>query len=435
MTRAAGLVLVVGLVLAVRVAMPGVSGGAAAAMALGFVLVVSFLLGGLATRVGLPMITGFLLVGMLAGPYLLGWLHPALAILGHGSVSSLRLLDALALGLISLTAGGELRLGEVRRNARVIGGVLLAQVVLVFAGCTALLWLFHDRFALLAALPGSGMLAAALLLGAIATANSPATALAIIQETRARGPVTEIVLSVTVAKDVVVISLFTVLLAVAIALARPDATLDLTFLGGLAWELTGSIAVGVGLGWLVSQYVNRLGHELPLLILGVAFLAMVVLPPLHLSGLLALMVAGFTIENFSRHGEELIEAIERHSLPVYVVFFTIAGASLDLGALATTLPLALALAALRIAATAGGTALGARWAGAPAEVLRYGWTGFTAQAGVTLGFAILIEQRFPEIGATVKTVTLAVVALNQLVGPVLFRHGLLRAGEARQEER
>lgn len=431
--RLLGLLAVFALIVAARLAMPAQASAAAAAMALGFVLLVSFVLGRAVTRLGLPTITGYILVGMLAGPYMLGWVHPAFAVLGHSAVSSLRLLDALALGLIALTAGGELRLSAVREHARTIVAVIAGQVGLVFAGVAVLVLAGGALFPSLEGFAGGRLVAAALLFAVIATANSPATALAIIQEYRSRGPVTDVVLAVTVVKDVVVISLFTIVLAFAILLARPAATFDVAFLGRLAWEVTGSIALGVALGWLVAQYVARVGAELPLLILGVAFVAVAVLPALHLSGLLALMVAGFYIENFSAHGEALIEAIERHSLPVYVVFFTIAGASLDLGALGATLPLAAAVAVGRGLLTAAGTSLGAHLAGAPRAVVRHGWSGFVAQAGVTLGFAILIEQRFPEIGATVKTVTLAVIALNQLAGPILFRLGLHLAGESRPE--
>jgi len=233
-----------------------------------------------------------------------------------------------------------------------------------------------------------------------------------------------------VVKDVVVISLFTIVLAFAIALARPGAGFDATFLLLLAWEVAGSSAAGVLLGWLVAQYLAHVGRQAPLLVLAVAFISVTLLPAMHLSGLLCCMVAGFYIENYSPHGDELIQAVERHALPVYVVFFTIAGAGLDLAALRQTWPLALTLAVLRLALTVGGTWLGAWLTRAPPVVQRTAWSGFVAQAGVTLGFAILIAERFPEIGASVKTVVLAVIALNQIAGPVLFRLGLARAGEA-----
>jgi Kef-type K+ transport system membrane component KefB len=425
-----GLVAVVAIVLAVRTALPAQGlGSAAATMALGFVLIVSFLVGRGVTPLGLPAITGYLLVGMAFGPHLLGWVHPAFAVLGAGPVSTLRLLDAVALGLIALSAGGELRLPALRAHARVIGGVIAGQTLLVALGVAGLVLALRGSFPLFAGWSGEAALAAALLFGVSATANSPETALAVIQELRSSGPVSEVVLAVTVVKDVVVISLFTVTLALATTLVRAGAGFNAAFLLQLGWEVVGSIALGAALGWLVVQYVDRLGHELPLLVLGVAFTAVAVLPALHLSGILACMVAGFYIENRSEHGDALIRAIEGHALPVYVVFFTIAGAGLDLPALRATWPLALALAGARLGLILLGTAAGAALGGAPAAVVRLGWSGFVAQAGVTLGLAILIAQRLPEIGEAVMSVLLAVIALNLLVGPVVFRLGLVLARE------
>lgn len=323
-------------------------------------------------------------------------------------------------------------MAALRLHGKSIAFVLGFQVLLIALGVGAGLALSWERFPLLAGLLPREALAAALLLGVIATANSPATTLAVIQESRASGPLSDIVLAVTVAKDVVVILLFSVTIAVAEFLTGAARGWDLANLAKLAWEVGGSIALGVLLGLLVARIVVRLGTDLPLLVLGVAFVAVALAPALHLSGLLVCLVAGFVIENHSPHGDRFIKAIERHALPVYVVFFTIAGASLDLRTLVEVFPLALSIAAARLALIVLGTALGAKLAAAPRGVARYGWSGFVAQAGVTLGFAALVEQRLPAIGAEVAAVTVAVVALNQVAGPVLFRLGLLRTGEAGQ---
>ena len=439
MKRAIAIAGVLALAVTVRALAPVGEGGAtattaateaSAALALGFVLLVSFLAGGQAPRLGLPAITGYLFVGMAFGPYLLGGLHPSLGVLGHDSVASLRLLDSVALGLIALTAGGELRMAALRLRGKPILSVLCFQVLLTSLGVGGGLALLWEHFPAMAGLSPREALAAALLLGVIATANSPATALAVIQESRASGPLSEIVLAVTVAKDVVVILLFSVAISLAVFLTGTGAGAGLASLPRLAWELGGSIALGVLLGLLVARILVRLGTDLPLLVLGVAFVAVTLLPMLHLSGLLACLVAGFVIENHSPHGDRLIKAIERHSLPVYVVFFTIAGASLDLRTLVDVLPLALFIAGVRLVMIVLSTALGAKLGSAPAGVAGYGWSGFVAQAGVTLGFAALVEQRLPGIGSQVSSATLAVVALNQVAGPILFRLGLLRSGEA-----
>ena len=407
-----------------------------AAMALGFVLLVSYLIGQSLSHWGLPAITGYMFVGMVFGPHLLGSL-PGLAVLNQHAVDTLQLLDGVALGLIALSAGGELRLAELRANARAIFTILTGQTLFAFGGVTLGVLALGHQFQALDGLTGPLLLVAALLFGVTALANSPATALAIIQESRSQGPVTDLVLAVTVAKDVVVISLFTITLTLVLPMTTDSVQSGGEMWLGLVWEVGGSIVAGILLGMLVAGYMRLVQRELPLMVVGVAFAAVTVLPAFHLSGLLACMVAGFVIENYSPHGETMIRAIERYSLPVYVIFFTIAGANLNLEALAQTWPLALFLAGVRLLMVWLGTTVGA-WAGrAPGKVIQFGWSGYMAQAGVTLGFAILIGQNLPGIGQVVQTILLAVIAINQVVGPLAFRLGLTLAGEtanARQEE-
>jgi Kef-type K+ transport system membrane component KefB len=144
------------------------------------------------------------------------------------------------------------------------------------------------------------------------------------------------------------------------------------------------------------------------------------------------MVAGFVIENATSLGDRFIAAIERSALPVYVVFFAIGGASLDLGALRNTWVLALTLTLVRILLVIGSTALGEKAARVRnREIERWGWMGFIAQAGVTLGLVSIVARKFPGWGNEVKTIGLAMIALNQLLGPIAFRWALLRSGEAR----
>lgn len=433
MTRPLGLILTLGFAVLVRLS-PEFQGsqGGAAALALGVTLLISYYTGRMFASWGLPSLTGYLAVGMLFGPHLLGAWYAPLGILDQKATDTLGLLDAVALGLIALTAGGELKMLALRKMAGKILGVITGQILVVTSGVVLAIFLTKSWFPLLADMGNGEVLAAALLFGVVALANSPATTLAIIQEFRTSGPVTDLALGVTVTKDIVVITLFTGVLSLAISLMGAEA--GEFFLPRLAWEMFGSMAVGLGVGWLISRYLALVGYEAPVLMLGVAFLAVTLLPTWHLSGLLALMVAGFTIENFSVHGDTLIKAIERHSLPVYVVFFTIAGARLDLTSLVEMWPLALFLGAIRLVLTMAGTISGVWLAGGRGPLVAYGWSGFLAQAGVTMGFALLVEERVPGIGHGISTVILSVVALNQLIGPLLFRLGLGWAGEIPEKE-
>lgn len=433
MRRMLGLLVAFFLVILCRELAPGsIPADADATLALGFVLIVSFILGQAASALGVPSITGYILAGVLFGPYVLTQIDPRLGVLTKNTVEDLRLLDGVALGLIALTAGGELRLSFLRERARSVTCVTLCHLVLVFLCVAGVMWVALPWFASFADLDPRPLLAAAMLIGITAVAKSPATTIAVIQESGARGRVTDLVLGVTVVKDVLVVAAFTMVVSSCGLLLDPNTTFDTSAVGMLLWEIFGSVICGVVLGTAMALYLKYIRRELPLMVLGVALLSAAVAEQIHVSGLLMCMVAGFCIENFADRGEELIHAIERHALIVYVIFFTIAGAALDIEALRATWVLALFTCAVRLLFTYLATYAGARIAGDDRNVRRLAWTGFLGQAGVTLGFAGIITTRFTDIGPAIGTVIVAGIALNQIIGPVIFRIGLRLAGETRE---
>ncbi len=402
--------------------------GRQATVSLGFILIFGFLAGHLARRFKLPRITGYIVAGILCGPFAGGFLTQEV-------VKRLQLIDDLALALIAFTAGGELRLAAIRPRFRSIGSITLFQTGILFVGMAVGVVALHPFVPFLAHAPLPVILAAATVFGLIGMANSPATTVALINEYRAQGPFTDTVLGVTVLKDVVVLVLITLLLPFVRLLAAPGGAFDPAFIGDLAWEVGGSLLGGVVLGILVTLYMRGVGAVLPLFIVGVSILVSQVAHRFHLEALLLCMVAGFVIQNATSLGDRFIQAIERSALPVYVVFFAIGGASLNLGAVTRTWFVTLVLMVLRVVLIRVSTGWGERAArGGNDSVRDLGWLGFLAQAGVTLGLASIVARKFPDWGPEVKTIALALIAVNQLVGPVAFRHALLRSGEAREAE-
>jgi Kef-type K+ transport system membrane component KefB len=397
--------------------------GHQATLSLGFVLIFGFLVGHFAKQLSLPGITGYILAGILCGPYVGRLLTPTV-------VEQLRLIDDLALALIAFAAGGELRIRSLAPRLRSIVAINATQTVLVFSGLGAgaaalyLLTPFIDA-------PSIPLISLAIVFGLLGVANSPATAVAIINEYRARGPLTDTVLGVTVLKDVVILILITVLLPLVRVLSEPGSVFDLGFVLDLSVVIGASLMGGVALGLLVTLYMRGVGAVLSLFIVGVGVLATLTARQFHLEPLLLCMVAGFVIENATKMGDRFIQAIDRSVLPVYVVFFAIGGASLDLGAVRATWVISLSLVTLRLILLSAATAVGEATArGGNEPVRRWGWMGFVAQAGVTLGLASIVERSFPGWGTQVKTIALAMIAVNQLLGPVAFRWALMKSGEA-----
>jgi Kef-type K+ transport system membrane component KefB len=282
--------------------------------------------------------------------------------------------------------------------------------------------------------PGQA-LAAVSLLGVIAVAVSPSTTIAIITELRAKGELTETVLGVTIVKDLVILLLFAWVNALALGWVRGGGV-SLAELQGVGLEIVVSLALGCVLGLVLGAYLARVGRHVQLTVLLLALVSVKMGHGSHLvEHLLVCMAAGFTVRNvFPRSAEGFIGALEQSSPPIYTVFFALIGAGLDVRVfVAVWLPATL-LVVVRAAAVWVTTRIPAVLAGSGRPVVQRAWMGFIAQAGLSLGLAARIRHEIPEFGATVATLVVAAVVVNQLLGPVLWARALWASGEAKPEE-
>ncbi|MGH7671610.1 MAG: cation:proton antiporter [Gemmatimonadales bacterium] len=397
---------------------------ARATLSLGFLLIAAHLGGELAKRVRLPRITGFLLSGFAVGP-------PGLGLVRADEVDALRFIADAAVALIAFAAGSELTLDLLRRDRRMLARLSAGAILFPVGIVAAVVLSVSPWFPLTVHQPFGDALAVALMLGAIAAASSPSVTMALIDELETRGPFARAVLGVTVAKDVAVI----ILVALVLALSRP-----LTSAGaldpGVAWttlvSLAGSLGAGIALGDLIARYLKLVERETPLFLVALAFFTAQVARLLNLEALLIALAAGFYITNFSRaQGERLVSALKRGSLPVYIVFFALAGAGLHVEALAELWPWIVLLAGLRAVALRFGTQWGgaARSPAVPPDLGRHGWLGLISQSGVALGLAALARRAFPEWGVSLEALVVALIGVHEVAGPLCFRRALRLAGE------
>jgi hypothetical protein len=198
----------------------------------------------------------------------------------------------------------------------------------------------------------------------------------------------------------------------------------------LAWELGGSIIAGCGIGSILAVYLRGVGHGAPLFVLMIAFVTAEIGVRLGLDPLLVALAAGVLIRNGTGQGDQLHHAIEGSSLPVYLVFFAVAGATIHLDVLAVVGLPALLFVVIRAAGFLAGSRVACAAAGAPAEVRRWVGFGLLPQAGLALALSMLFAKTFPEFGGDAGALTLGIVALNEMVAPVIYRYALVRSGEA-----
>ena len=396
-----------------------------ALLALGCLVIGGVLSGELATRFRLPRITGYLVLGMAAGPHAIGLETARDAML-------LRLFEDLALGLIALTAGGEFRLAIIRRRLAPLLAITAAHTVGIVLLVAGALWLLLSIVPFLGPASPAEAMAGVCLLGVIAVAVSPATTIAVITDLRARGEMVETVLGVTIIKDLLIILLFTAVSALAASWVGGGA-LDFGVIRHVAQEIAVSLLVGGALGAMLGLYLVKVGRLAPLTVLVLALASAELGRGSGIEHLLVCMAAGFAVRNlYPRAARHFLDALEQSSTPVYVIFFALVGAGLELGVFAAVWLPALVYVAVRALAVRLTTRMPAIVAGSGSAMVRFGWMGFIAQAGLSLGLAARIQRELPGIGTTVATLVVAAVVINQLVGPVLWQRAIVAAGEERK---
>ena len=399
--------------------------GTPVALAAGGLLLCGLFAGKVAKGLGLPRLTGYLVIGVVVGPYALGFIPGA-------GVKGLELVKGLAVSLIALVAGTELQLGLIRRVGARVAALCVAVCGVTFLVGFGALFALKPLLPFLAPMTVPQALAVSALVSTVVVSFSPTVTIAIVQETRARGSFTEFLMALVIIGDLVVMVAF----AIAAGLTRASfgGGLDVGgLLGGVGWELFGSVAMGAVLAVVMLVYMRQVKRELPLFLVALGFVSAEGGARLHLSPLLISLAAGALIANLDeREGQRIHHAIQQAGLPVFALFFAAAGAGLKLDALWTVGPAALLLVVLR-----GVAIYGSCRRFAPVEdprMGRYLWMGLISQAGVTFGLAALISRTFPDFGPQVEVLIVAMITAHELIGPVLTRRALQRSGETRSDE-
>jgi Kef-type K+ transport system membrane component KefB len=407
-------------------AVPTIQSNVGTIAAVGFLLLCGTLTSELVEIVGLPHLSGYLAAGIAAGPHVL---H----LIDEEAVHNLTSVNALALALIALEGGAHLKLDTLKKGVRSLAWATLVQSL---AGMLAMMVVFISVSPLIPfarSLPMVALMGTGLLWGTLAITRSPSATLGIMSQTRAKGPIMTGTLSFVMTSDVVVVVLLATAMVIARPMIDPTAAFSLRGFADLGHEVLGSVALGTTLGLVLATYVRLVGRQLLVVFLALGFGMSELLNFLHFDSLLAFMVAGFVVQNLSKQGEKFIAAIEQTGSIVYVIFFATAGAHLDLDLLRQLWPIAVGLAGSRVLVTFLAGRVASRLANDPPGVRRFGWTGLISQAGLALGVAGVIERSFPILGSGFRALSVAVVALNEMFGPVLFKLSLDRSGESSHE--
>ncbi len=388
-------------------------------------------------KIKLPLITGFLISGVIAGPFFL-------ELVSDESLPNLQIVNEFSLSYIAFAAGVELYLKEIRRSLKSILWNTFGQLVITFVVALLAILLLAPVIPFLANLSPNNILAIAILTGTIFVARSPSSAIAIINEMRAKGRFTRTAISVTVIKDVLVILLFAICLSVANNLVK-GIEFNYFFIVELVVELSATFFMGVLLSKVIGFIFSFKLHQTIkiLFLLGSGYsmfplshfihhLSEIYLPfEVLIEPLLVCITVSFVIVNYTSLRIDFQTIVEKIGPAIYAAFFTLAGAMMSLDILADTWEIALLFVAIRLIGMMGGAWIGGTVAGDPKIFKRIGWMPYVTQAGVSLALVMVVDNSFPVWGNELATIIIAAVIVNQLIGPPLFKWAIKKVGENR----
>ncbi len=392
-------------------------------LAFGYMLLAAYFTARVISRFSLPKLTGYLIAGVISGPFVLD-------LVSRDMAASLRIVSGVATCILGLGAGAELDLKAIRPLMRTLRATTIYAVLGAMIVLSGLIFLLRPLIPLFDGMPTQHAVVVSILIGVALSAQSPAVVMALLSETKSDGPLSRISLASVVVSDLVVILFYSIAAAVAGAVIGGEIDVVETALS-VGWELIGSMVFGVAIGMLIGQFLRSVKNGASLFALLVCVVVAEIGSRVHLDPLVVMIAAGIWLRNFSRaDASALLHGFESAELPVFLVFFALAGTKLDLVQMSGTIGPVMILVVARAAWLWFGNGIACARTQAPPAVAKYGWLGLVPQAGLSLALVVVIQSKFPGFGQAAGVLLLSVVGVNQLIAPVMFRVALIRSGEA-----
>lgn len=414
-------------------------------LSLSIALIIGLLLSRITKKLDLPAVTAYLVAGIIVGPCLIGSLGiPGIGFISFDNVDEFSIVCDVALGFIAFSIGNEFRLTQLKkigRQATVVG--ILQAVITTLVVDAALIGLHF-------VIPTFFPLEAAIILGAIAAATAPAATLMVVRQYKAKGPVTDMLLPVVALDDAVGLVIFAISFGVAKAMNAGTINVISVIVEPLI-EIVVSLLLGSVMGILFHicerffhSNSKRISVSIGFVLLTIALSKIPEIYPISIFGahitcssLLTCMMLGTIFCNICDFSEELMERVDKWTAPLFVLFFILSGAELDLKKVFAD-PLIVIIGVVyiifRCAGKYSGAYVSAKMSKCDDNIVKYLGITLFPQAGVALGMARKASE-FGEIGEMVSTITLFAVLVYEIIGPALTKMALLKAGDINPEKR
>ena len=409
-------------------------------LSLSIAIFAGLMLSRLAKLMHLPAVTAYLVAGILVGPYCLGMLGAeGFGFINKADVDKYAILSDVALGFIAFSIGNEFRLSQLKKTGK------QATVIGIFQAVFTTLLVDVILIAVHFAIPDKFPLPAAIVLGAVASATAPAATLMVVRQYKAKGPLTDILLPIVALDDAVGLVIFAISFGIAKALISGHVDV-LSVVVEPILEVVLSLLLGLVMGLLFTFFEKFFHSRSKRLSMSVTFVFLTValsmlkfeIGGIHIafSSLLVCMMLGTIFCNICDFSEELMDRVDRWTAPLFILFFVLSGAELELSVFTDVAIVVIGLLYIlsRSAGKYFGASISARMVKCEPNITKYLGVTLLPQAGVALGMAIKSEQLGAE-GAIVANITLFAVLVYELIGPLLTKIALLKAGEIKPEEK
>lgn len=387
-------------------------------------LVLAMVAGLLMTRImklfNLPNVTGYLVAGIIVGPYCCNFVNAT-------SLAEISFISTVALGFIAFSIGGEFKISTIKA----IGGKVI--VIAIVQAIVAVFMVMGGLFILRAINPDLISVPSILVLSAISAATAPAATLMVVKQFKAKGPVTETLLPVVAFDDAIALMVFAVCFGLAKSLTSGAEISAISVVVRPLLEIVVSLAIGGAIGFVLSvvcrffrSRANRLGWMIACVLAGVGICEL-----LELSSLLTCMMTGAVFCNMREDSVKILDGSERWTPPLFMLFFVISGATLDLAVIPQVGLVGIVYLVCRSIGKYAGAYGSALLMKTDKNVRNYLGITLLPQAGVAIGMATIVAntEGFDEVAKSVVTVVLCATLIYELIGPVLTKWALAKAGE------
>jgi Kef-type K+ transport system membrane component KefB len=395
-------------------------------------LLFAFLVVLLAKKYRVPIVVGYVFLGILLSPDIIS-LFPTIdqemTNMYTFVLANLDYVTNIALAFIAFTIGSELSIKTIKRLGKSIFSIAIMESVAAFIVVTAAVYMIGRPLYM------------ALLFGSIASATAPAATVMVLKEYNAEGPLTSTIMAVVGLDDAFALIIFSLINPIAYSQYKGEGAINLSEVILLPLiEIFGAIILGLFFGYITQYLLTKFNEKTRkiLTIVTAITLSSSVSIFFGFSALIANMSVGFAVRNFAKKNLQISEEMDTLTIPLYAMFFIIAGTEIrfsEMGSLSFLL-IAFVYLIARIIGKVGGSTLAARISGAPEAVKKYIGLGLLPQSGVAIALAYSVQKQYvqdSEVGLLIFNTLLLTAAITEVFGPLLTKYAVVNAGETKME--